>query len=251
MARTSALRSGELSRQVGATLVSMDGDLIAVGANDVPRRGGGLHWQDRIDDRDHLLGSDSNTHERHALLLRVAKELNESDPDEFAKKLNKTSLRSLTEYGRAVHAEMDALIACARSGHSARGGTRFVTTFPCHNCARHIIAAGVERVVYVEPYPKSRALHLHRSDISDGDLPAGGEPRPVHFVQHRGVAGRRFFDYFSMELETGLPLKRKDAEGSLIPWEGMDRRPRFPLQMQSVEDTERAIAQTIGKLAKP
>ncbi|MDN3612645.1 hypothetical protein QWZ16_23945 [Vibrio ostreicida] len=29
-----------------------------------------------------------------------------------------------------------------------------VRLFPCHNCAKHIVASGIKRVVYVEPYPK-------------------------------------------------------------------------------------------------
>ena len=32
-------------------------------------------------------------------------------------------------------------------------------------CARHIIAAGLERVVYIEPYPKSRAKKLYKNAI--------------------------------------------------------------------------------------
>jgi deoxycytidylate deaminase len=30
-------------------------------------------------------------------------------------------------------------------------------SFPCHMCARHIIATGLREVVYIEPYPKSVA----------------------------------------------------------------------------------------------
>ena len=45
-----------------------------------------------------------------------------------------------------AHAEMEALLSCARSGVSTRGATLYSTTFPCHNCAKHIIAAGVARV---------------------------------------------------------------------------------------------------------
>ena len=67
-----------------------------------------------------------------------------------------------------VHAEMEALLSCARSGVSPVGGTLYSTTFPCHNCAKHIVAAGLRRVVYVEPYPKSRAVEFfNRSQARD------------------------------------------------------------------------------------
>ena len=65
----------------------------------------------------------------------AAKSIRYLVPDAVAR-LTRSSLRHITEYGRAVHAEMDALIACARMGSAVRGGTLYVTTYPCHNCAR-------------------------------------------------------------------------------------------------------------------
>jgi hypothetical protein len=41
-AQAAALRSAALGRQVGATITSEDGDIVAVGTNEVPRAGGGL-----------------------------------------------------------------------------------------------------------------------------------------------------------------------------------------------------------------
>ena len=78
----------------------------------------------------------------------------------------KGGIGELTEYSRAVHAEMEALLAAARSGISPVGSRLFVTTFPCHYCARHIVSAGVDEVQFIEPYPKSRALLLHRDSIT-------------------------------------------------------------------------------------
>lgn len=61
--------------------------------------------------------------------------------------LKESKIKKITEYGRVVHAEMDALLSCSRSNISTQGATLFVTTFPCHNCAKHIISAGIEKVV--------------------------------------------------------------------------------------------------------
>ncbi len=71
----------------------------------------------------------------------------------------------MTEFGRVVHAEMDALLSCNRAGIPTIGSTLYCTTLPCHNCAKHINASGITRVVYVEPYPKSRALDFHSESI--------------------------------------------------------------------------------------
>lgn len=250
LAFAGALRSGELSRQVGATLVSDDGDLLAVGANDVPRRGGGLYWPvPGDDDRDATRGEDSNVQKRRELLGRVGKTVAEklgcSSPEEVARILEKSELKQITEYGRAVHAEMEALLACARSGRSTRRATLFVTTYPCHNCARHIVAAGVERVVFVEPYPKSLALELHEKDVvevSPGADPSVGDDPPVRFEPYLGVGPRRFFDYFSMGLGGGYDLQRKDQQGALAAWDPAAAAPRGQLPSMPVAELEKSLA---------
>lgn len=50
----------------------------------------------------------------------------------------------------AIHAEERAL---RTAGEQARGATLYTTTFPCFQCADHIIMAGVREVVFVEAYP--------------------------------------------------------------------------------------------------
>lgn len=138
----------------------------------------------------------------------------------------------ITEYGRATHAEMEALLSCARSGITTRGATLFSTTFPCHNCAKHIIAAGVRRVVYVEPYPKSQAKALFGDEISLEDTPGDREreDRRVRFEHFVGIAARRFLDLFSVGLSSGNKIFRK-AGGRKAPWspeKGVVRVPCLP-----------------------
>ncbi|KGD12693.1 putative cytidine deaminase [Burkholderia pseudomallei] len=60
-AQASALRSLDLSRQVGAAIISRDGDLLSTGCNEVPKYGGGLYWgEDANRKRDVELGHDTN-----------------------------------------------------------------------------------------------------------------------------------------------------------------------------------------------
>jgi deoxycytidylate deaminase len=51
----------------------------------------------------------------------------------------------------AIHAEERAVRSLG--DRSAENGTLYVTTFPCFQCARMILDAGITRVVYVEAYP--------------------------------------------------------------------------------------------------
>ena len=53
----------------------------------------------------------------------------------------------------AIHAEERAILSL--SGRSAKGGTLYVTTFPCFQCARLILDAEIEKIVFVEAYPVS------------------------------------------------------------------------------------------------
>jgi deoxycytidylate deaminase len=93
-------------------------------------------------------------------------ELQKADPKDVQARLRKSPIGGLLEFSRAVHAEMDALLAAARKGVSTVGAKLFVTTYPCHYCARHIIAAGIDEVQYIEPYPKSLASKLHADAIT-------------------------------------------------------------------------------------
>ena len=49
---------------------------------------------------------------------------------------------------RTVHAEMNALIQCAKEGISTKNTEIYVTHFPCNECAKAIIQAGIKTLVY-------------------------------------------------------------------------------------------------------
>jgi deoxycytidylate deaminase len=141
--------------------------------------------------------------------------------------LKDSRIGDLTEFGRVVHAEMEALLSCARNNCSCRGATLYGTTFPCHNCAKHIIAAGITRVVFVEPYPKSKAVEFHSDSLVLG---FSEQERAVRFEPFVGVGPRRFFDLFSMGLSSGYPVVRKEKRtGNVIEWKPENARLRLQL----------------------
>ncbi len=53
---------------------------------------------------------------------------------------------------RTIHAETNAIIQAALHGVSTRGATCYVTHFPCINCTKVLINAGITRIVYAEAY---------------------------------------------------------------------------------------------------
>ena len=75
----------------------------------------------------------------------------------------------------------------------------FTTTFPCHMCARHIITAGIEKVVYVEPYEKSLAIRLHADSLTTQSSELhNGEAVQVEITSFHGVSPRRYPTFFQI-----------------------------------------------------
>jgi len=64
------------------------------------------------------------------------------------------------ELCRAVHAEQNAITQAAYHGVSLKGCTIYVTHQPCVVCTKMLINAGIERVVYANPYPDELAQEM-------------------------------------------------------------------------------------------
>lgn len=246
-------RSGDLSRQVGAAISSAKGDIIAIGTNDVPRAGGGLYWPDDKDDaRDIIKKYDSNHLEREKIKSQILKKLDGSlsvaKLRTIEEVLEKSSLFDIIEFGRAVHAEMEALMSSVRRGISVLDATLYSTTFPCHMCAKHLIAAGVHEIVYIEPYSKSRAIDLH-DDAMEFEYVHVADHKKVALRHFIGVGPRRYFDLFSLKLSSGYVVKR-EQHGKMIAWEREKATPRIPLVPVSYLQLEAGAAESAMKSLK-
>lgn len=181
-AHGAAMRSACMSRQVGAALIDRGGNVIATGTNEVPRAGGGVYGEalqigDGNDHRCAYRSIDggvpfcSNTREQRTIVDQLVasigkiKELSTEEQARISDLFRGGRIGDLLEFSRAVHAEMDAILTAGRKAVSTIGTRLFVTTFPCHYCARHIVTAGIDEVQYIEPYPKSHALRLHSDSV--------------------------------------------------------------------------------------
>lgn len=245
MAYASGLRSADLGRQTGAVITTPLKEIIATGANEVPQYGGGQYWpdpetyEDTPGGRDYTRGEDANRTERARIVEEIVRlfkyneesEEKEKEKEEVRQSLLRSSIKYLTEYSRPVHAEMSAIIACARSGISLNGATLYCSTFPCHNCAKHIINAGIQRVVFIEPYPKSKTMKLYSDSAT-----ITREKGKVSFEEFVGIGPRRFFDLFSLKLSSGRSIIRQNESG-IVSWERTSARLRCP-RVDSYSDRE-------------
>lgn len=242
-AKSNSLRSADLSRQVGAVITNANNDIISRGCNEVPAVNGGAFWagdHQSLDIRDYKQKRDFNDVKKLEILEEFVDFLiknsiaivrtddgNTATPDqvvnslvfgEFKESFRNLRVSNLIEFGRVVHAEMHALMEAARRGLSVHNGSLYCTTYPCHMCARHIIAAGIKRVIYVEPYPKSMTKELYGDSVAIDEKPHAqnviGPKLPfekVAFEPFEGIAPSIYKQLFSFK-------KRKDDQGYVIDW---------------------------------
>lgn len=103
---------------------------------------------------------------------------------------------SSLDFHPCTHAEIAAVLDAAKLGVSIRGATLYTTVYPCHLCAKDIISGGINEVVYLEAYPKSKNDELYPHNITDHDEMS---PEKMIFAPFFGVGPERFYFYYSLE----------------------------------------------------
>jgi deoxycytidylate deaminase len=240
-----AKNSACLSRQVGAAITNKNGEILGVGWNDVPKACGGVYT---YSDRDPLASQDFrclnldggkcfNDEEKDLIRNQLLQTLisnglidreNESKAVEIIKK---SRIKELIEFSRAVHAEMHAIITSSqKAGVEVINGKLYCTTYPCHNCARHIVAAGIKEVYYIEPYRKSLAIKLHNDSITENE----NDQDKVKILMFDGVSPKRFLELFKIATPRKENGKKKQANKREI-------HPKNTLSLQAIPLLEKEI----------
>jgi deoxycytidylate deaminase len=105
--------------------------------------------------------------------------------DVFKKYLTSVSNGKLLDMCRALHAEEHALLHLTKIiGQTSNNLVLYTTTYPCNLCANKIVAAGITKVVYADPYPMKEAKNI---------LESGG----VETVKFQGIKSSAFFRLYS------------------------------------------------------
>lgn len=51
-----------------------------------------------------------------------------------------------------VHAEQNAITDCAKRGVSSDGCKAYITHYPCFNCTKLLLSAGINEIIYIDDY---------------------------------------------------------------------------------------------------
>lgn len=80
---------------------------------------------------------------------------------------------------RTIHSEQNALLQCAKHGVSTNGATVYVTHFPCFNCAKTLVTAGIKELIYLDDYHNSMKaiLLLEDSGVNVSKLVRKGDKK--------------------------------------------------------------------------
>jgi len=209
LAEAQASRSAGLRGGVGCALLDGVGDVVALGANEVPRAGGGQYWADSPDDaRDVHNGMDPAWTSKMALVQSVLQYTQAERGAEFG---DLTSLaarfldhldngdlpshyraaQTLESLGRVVHAELAALASATRHGAAVVGCEAVVTRPPCRQCLRQLIISGVSTVRFL-----GHADAAHYPFHADAITLDGTTPAKVHVAPFCGVTPRGYDKVF-------------------------------------------------------
>ena len=138
LAFLSAMRSKDPNKQVGAVITGQDRVILGIGYNGFPR---GCS--------DELLP--------------------------WAKKSNDGSSLG-TKYPYVCHAEMNAIMN--KNSASLRGASIYVTMFPCNNCAKLLIQAGIREVVFFQDKRKGNDIATSMPGPGPSKISTVGASRP-------------------------------------------------------------------------
>lgn len=112
---------------------------------------------------------------------------------------------------RTIHAEMNALLQCAKYGITVSRADLYVTHFPCLPCTKSIIQAGISRLYYAQDYKNNAyAIELlEKAGVEVNHVPF--DERKIDFLSDEKIA-------LYMELMTKLREKGASSE-ELAPYE--------------------------------
>jgi deoxycytidylate deaminase len=231
LAFVSSTRSPELGLKVGAAIMR-GSTVVSLGANAHPTTDTSSPAFDRsaFDIRQLVLDTLRNL--AGAALTEEAAGRLRSDPDVYVNELlagplSSGRIKHLTEFQPTVHAEMAAILDAVENGKSVKDATVYVTAYPCHGCAKHLLRLHLP-VKYIEPYPKGRAQAMYGQDVA------------ATFQPFSGIAPRRYHQLFTTTED------RKSPEGVRKPWTDTDKKAAEPNVEPLLDQTGIAVREAFA-----
>ncbi|RLQ98157.1 ComE operon protein 2 [Falsibacillus albus] len=99
---------------------------------------------------------------------------------------------------RTIHAEMNALLQCAKFGVPTAEAEIYVTHFPCLQCCKAIIQAGIKKIYYANDYKN----HPYAEELfQQADVQVEYVPYDINFIDPKSDQKRRLVEELIHRLE--------------------------------------------------
>ncbi|HDV5711125.1 TPA: hypothetical protein RJD49_002849 [Legionella pneumophila] len=175
------------ARHIGAAIISNQGEVLSVASIRAPSQSSNTYLSDQL--------KVSDGYEEYKTKIDYwSEQLKKVSIDE-SKNIIKF-IQDTLDFHPCTHAEIAAIIDAAKIGVSVRGATLYTTTFPCHLCAKEIINSGINRVVYLEAYPKSKNKELYPNLV---DFEPKNKTDLIPFDFYYGIGPKRFIYAYSLK----------------------------------------------------
>ncbi|USS86427.1 ComE operon protein 2 [Fructilactobacillus cliffordii] len=92
---------------------------------------------------------------------------------------------------RTIHAEMNAVLQCAKFGESTDQAEIYVTDFPCLQCTKMLLQAGIKKIKYLREY--------HNNEYAERLLRKEGVVVEKIELDHHQLEDSPLADYFSID----------------------------------------------------
>ncbi|KAB7670101.1 ComE operon protein 2 [Bacillus sp. B1-b2] len=126
---------------------------------------------------------------------------------------------------RTIHAEMNALLQCAKFGVPTANADIYVTHFPCLQCCKAIVQAGIKTVYYATEYKNHpyamelfaqaniSVVQVEKKDIELVDKANEKkefvERMMMHLKEHKDIAFMKELEQEVTQLFTSIPTEKR------------------------------------------
>jgi len=129
-----------------------------------------LSWDEYFISSSLLIASRSSCHRLHVGCLLVKdNRIISAGYNGFLAGLPHESVVVNNHEQNTVHAEQNAISDCAKRGVNTNGATAYITHYPCINCAKILLAAGIKEIKYYHDYKNSE---LVTNILNKANIPA-------------------------------------------------------------------------------
>lgn len=194
LAFSAKLNSGCISRQVGAVVTDKNYSIKAVGWNSTPEGQTPCLLKSASElldgGKESVYSSYERTDEKLQNVMNCTYSAAITSEHLKGRKIsycfkdiqNRIEGEKNQVHTRSLHAEENAFLQIAKyGGEPVQGGFLFTTASPCELCSKKAYQLGINKVIYIDPYPEISKEHI----LSSGNL----QPELILF---RGAIGRAY-----------------------------------------------------------